>query len=210
MQIIDNWIKNGRNFIAGRAIYNTLGTDAGVKELLQQSASPFAVQRLAEELEELNSNGLHKVVVVTSTAAEMPDDDNVVLQAFKKEWLKPYQQMQFVRHDLHKFGNSNTNEAIEYRKMQAFKILLFEQQCNEIWARRNAFAKTGELPKPTETPGVVIPTDPLLLGKFIESCKRQIRRNRLQKESPAAQQRYLHYKNLYKQATGEDYKEVEK
>jgi hypothetical protein len=97
------------------------------------------------------------------------------------------------------------------RKELAFEILALEQECMRIWAKRDYYLKYGKLPDQQEQK-LIVPTDPVELGKKIEAVKRRIRdwkkKSQNNPEDPKAIATYEQYKDQYKILTGELYEEV--
>lgn len=216
VQIIKNWLNGSQNFRVGVTLYNTFGTNPALKNLLAKGETPFCKNLLIEELQKLIDKGIPVELPVEPIQKEvgvMPDSADGVLQALKNEWMPVYQEMQYKRHQLDKeFEHPNSEAAITYRKPLAFEILALEQQCIQIWAKRDYYVKEGKLPFVPETK-LVVPTDPTEVGNMIYNIKRYIRRERLKlKKEPGnakVAQRYKEFLAQHKQLIGEDYEEKE-
>lgn len=210
VQVINNWLNGNRNFFTGRALYTSLGTDKALKDLLAKGNTPFAMDAMVKALQGYQPPPPASEPPPDKVTGEMPNGNDAVLNALQQEWKKPYAEMNHMKALLHKWGNDNTPEAIKERERLAFAILEKEQVCISIWAKRDYYQQHGQLPA-TKAKEQVIPAEPLELGKFIESCKRRIRRNRLSMQlhpdQPQYAEKYLHFKQLYKQATGTEYTE---
>jgi hypothetical protein len=215
MQIIKNWINGNKNFIVGKVLYNTLGTDESIKNLLNKGQSPISVKVLFDAMEKLQStwnNPEHKQQTTAAVeTAVMEDSSNNILQALKNEWLPLYQKMNLLRHQLDKdFNDINCHVAIQYRKPIAHEILALEQECIAIWKKRDYYLQYKKLPNTTEKK-LAIPTDPIKLAKLIDTIKKNIRRNRkLSRDfpkEPKYAQAYNNYKIAFKTVTGNDYTE---
>lgn len=224
MDQIQNWLKGAKNFIIGRAIYRALISESDeLIHLLDQGFTAHR-QKLLEQAMELhihppkNDTILHAahhqpIIKPVSTHAPLSDDDTItvdpaVLDAIKREWQAPYKKMQSLINQLDQWGNKNTPTAIKKRGELAFDILRLEQHCMAIWAKRDAYQKTGIL----ENRGAdlyPVPTDPVELAELINKLKKQIRTNRLLSEkNPAAPQykeRYQRAQTHYFKATGKTY-----
>jgi len=214
VQIIHNWLNGKQNFIVGTSLYKAFGKDEKLKHLFAQGESGIAKKLLAEELKKLIEPGKPVITIAPKPVVRetdvMPEGNTPVLEALKNEWQHPYQRMNLLRHQLDKYGNKNTKDAIAYRKPIAREIKELEQQCMAIWAKRDYYEKEGKLPFVAETK-MVIPTDPIELAELISNLKKNIRRNRKlmadNADKPQYAQFYVEYKNQYKQLTGRDYAE---
>jgi hypothetical protein len=210
MFAVENWLNGQQNFFVGRSIYKTLGKDQRVKDLLEKGKTVHSAELLVKAMKEL----LQKPVVIAARAVtvateEMPDAADPVLKSIQEEWKKPYQQMNYKRHELDSYLLA-TLDHIEKRKKIAFEILELEQVCIKIWKKRDHYVQHGELPDVSDKT-LTIPTDPAELGKLIESVKKNIRRNRLlmkqHPDKPAYISKYNTYKDHYKSLTGKEYEE---
>ena len=106
-----------------------------------------------------------------------------------------------------KYGGDNSASVRAACNELCQQILSLEQECMQIWEKRDFYEKNGRLPD-IKTKEVKIPTDPLQLATFIQSCLRQIRRYRLTKDTNSKHaQLYLDYISKYKKATGNEYQE---
>jgi len=209
MQVIRNWFAGNKNFHVGKVLYETFGPDENVKKLLNTGKSNFTQQLLEKHLLLVLSKPAP--APIRSEVALMPESNDSVLKALKAEWMEPYQQMNFKRHALHKFGNTNTNQAINERKQLAFDILELEQQCMLIWEKRDYYLQHGKLPDAKKETAFNIPTDPVELGKTIEATKRRIRdwRNKLTTNPSNAKgaSELQKYRAKYVALTGNEYNE---
>jgi hypothetical protein len=214
MQIIQNWLNSKQNFTVGRLLYEQFGTDKGFKNLLKQNGdSPFNRKKLREDLTAI-ANGTQKKAISglskQMVTKEMPEGNSPLLQALNKEWKPLYMRMNFLRHQLQSFGSDNSKETVAKADPMCLEILELEQQCMKIWAKRDHVLEHGRLP---EVKAAVsdIPTDPVALGRYVENCKRQIRRNRtkiIEKPTdPKYAQLLADWKEKYLKATGNEYQE---
>ncbi|MFC4230564.1 hypothetical protein ACFOW1_01590 [Parasediminibacterium paludis] len=175
MKLVTNWLNGARNYHVGVAIYKSLGSDKHVLHLLQGPKTPVAENALLQAMQQLLTKPAP--APAASPLAEMPSNtDDVVLKALHDKWLHPYKEMQHLRSLLHKYGNANTEEAINYRKPIAFQILALEQRIMKVWAERAYYLEHGTLPEIKPPIQEVIPSDPLQLANLISNCKRDIRR----------------------------------
>lgn len=214
MKLIDKWLKGNRNFYTGKAIYKAIGKDAHLLRLLENIPSVIIQNLLEKALTELNQHKTQpKLIEQDKETVLMPDSADPVLKAVKSEWMKPYQDMNFKRHQLHKFGNSNHPDHIKIRKELAFDILDLEQECIRIWAKRDYYTKYGKLPDIRDTTDTLfIAKDPVQLAKQIEASKRKIRDWRSKMKADASNSKavieYQKSKDQYKVLTGYEYEEV--
>lgn len=213
MQIINNWLNGRRDFYVGRVMYEVFGLNQSLKALLKKGRTPFAEKEMYKALEALaNSGGPVKPPVkpANKDVAVMDDSKDAVLQSLKNEWMPLYQRMNLLRHELDKYGDRNDWEATAWRKPRASEIKELEQQINQLWDKADHYHKHGRLPFVQEKK-VDIPTDPVKLGKMIESIKKNIRRNRdrMSKHPERSEftQRYEDYKKQFKELTGKEYVE---
>lgn len=190
MELIHKWLSGNKNFIVGAILYKKFGTDAKLKKLFEGAHDAYKHKRLEEELRKLLQKP--KLVVQVdkklSEAGEMAESKDPVLKAIREEWTKPYQRMKYLQGELDRTAGSesfplydintiNSKENIAKRKEIAFEILELEQECMRIWKRRNYYLQEGKLPEVKEKK-YEVPTDPVELGRKIETLKRNIRRNK--------------------------------
>lgn len=200
-------------------MYNTIGNDQAVKDLISRGETPFAKKLLVEAFEKLiaGSSKLKAESTPADTETEvMQDSFDEVLQSLKEKWVKPYQQMNYLRHQLDtpalkaEDDDMNSIEAINHRKLIASTILDLEQECIQVWNERDYYLKHGKLANVAEA-NLIIPTDPIKLANLISNTTKNIRRNRKAMTDHPAQpqfaQLYNEYKGKYKQITGKDYDE---
>ncbi|MBG9376974.1 hypothetical protein I5907_12075 [Panacibacter sp. DH6] len=207
---IRSWIAGAQNFIIGRTLYQQLGDDDNIKQKLLKGENATTKQLLWNSLENLLREPVKEAIIVDSTASEMPASDDTVLEALRDEWLPLYTRMNYLRARIDEYGESNDPETITLREPIAFEILSLEDECEQIWVKRDYYLKHGTLPEFDEKE-FVIPSDPKELAKLLQSIPRNIRRNRLKMQQPGAKalyaQLYVRYKDLYKQITGNEYVE---
>lgn len=212
MQIIDNWLMGKQNYFVGLAIINSLSKDTALKALLSSGPNSYNTKRLYQELVDLNRKPLAVVAVPEQEpeAAEMPDSDDDVLMAIKNKWMGPYQEMNYLRHQLDVSAANDHSKLIEERRIMAKRILELEKICNQHWSEADYYKKHGKLPNEKESDWPV-PTDPKELANAINTCKKNIRRNRLMMaknpENPVYAKKYTDYKAYHKKLTGDEYKE---
>lgn len=228
MQIIKNWLNGDKNFIAGRVIYRMVGKDEALKQYFETNTDNQAHEKLIAALAEIISPQ-EKISTSSDTLPQpapeplkiekkaysaqqhMPDSTDKVLQAIKLQWLKPYKQMCYLQTQLDKFGQLNTQEAINFRKDKAGIILELEQQCIALWKQRDYVIEHGHLPDESDDSDIEIPKDPIELANLISRLKLNIRqnRNRMTKnpDNTNYAAKYLQYKEQFKKVTGKPYQE---
>jgi small-conductance mechanosensitive channel len=178
MILIDRWIKGNQNFIVGKNLYDTYGTDKNLKALFARGETPFAKQKLHEALKLLvkaEKKPVAKPAVIAAT--EMPKATDEVLIAIEQQWQPLYQEMNLLRHKLDEFGDDNTVLVRAKRNEYAQKILDLEQQCMALWNKRDYYEQHGQLPEVKEKEEkFIIPEDPVELATLISTLKRYVRR----------------------------------
>lgn len=210
MYIIENWLNGPRNFFVGKAVYKTVGGDKKLIDLLDKGKTPIAEELLLKAMQKLlQAPALPPVPKPMETADDFPKTTDPVLNSIREEWLKPYQDMNYKRHQLDQY-KGNSPEMIAKRKPLAFEILELEQQCMRAWKKRDYYLQHGKLPDVADTKKE-LPTDPVELGKYISNLAKNIRRNKLlmkqHPDKPVYTQKYEQYKQEYIDATGTAYQE---
>jgi hypothetical protein len=189
MELIRKWLAGSRNYYTGVVLYNHYGTDPRLKKYFEGEPDPIKQKKLEAELAaQLDPSRKPKQGSCNKETDEMPAGVDAVLQSLRHEWLPLYQRMNYLRHELDRFEEiyplhlvedgipDNSPQAIARRRPIAFEILELEQRCMKIWARRDHYIDTGQLPEVTPI-GDPIPENPVELGITIETLKRNIRRN---------------------------------
>lgn len=210
MYIIENWLNGPRNFYVGKAIYKTVGADKKLQHLLENGKTPIAEELLLKAMQKLcSSPTAPPVSKPMETVDEMPKTADPVLNSIREEWIKPYQEMNYKRHQLDQY-KGNDAAMVAKRKPLAFDILDLEQQCMKAWKKRDYYLQHGKLPDVAEVKKE-LPSDPVELGKYISNLAKNIRRNKqLMKQhpdKPVYTQKYEQYKQEYIDATGSAYQE---
>ena len=214
MQIIHNWLNSKQNFIVGRLLYEQFGTDKDFKNLLKQNGeTPFNKKKLKEDPSAIANGTIKKAVAGLSadiSTKEMPAGNTPLPQALNKEWKPLYMKMNFLRHQLQSFGSDNSPETIKKADPICQEILSLEKQCVKIWAKRDHVLQHGRLPEVKHN-DFEIPSEPIALGRYVENCKRQIRRHRAnvikKPTDPKYAQLLSDWKEKYLKATGHEYQE---
>lgn len=207
MLMIDRWLAGNRNFTAGVLLYDHYGTNTALKNVLAKGETDYSRKLLTEALTEINEAPPKPKVEDKALRVldVMPDSNDTMLQAFKEKWMPKYKLMIFKQHQMFAFGDDNSVGVMATCHLLADEILSLEQEVMQIWAERDYYEAHGRLPN-NPTKEVTIPTDPLQLAKFIDTCKRQIRRYRESSTTNTKHAQILADNKLkYKQATGKDY-----
>lgn len=174
MKDIQDWLDGHRNYTVGRLLYETFGEDAELKALFAEGPTEWNKTKLLTSMQELASGTQAKVEL--DEYSEMPKGADAVLQALHAEWQPLYQAMNYKRHELDKYQDDTPmQEAV--RRSLAHEILSLERQCMAIWKKRDYYQEHGQLPAMQEKAAPVL-TDPLAIGRRIETLKRNIRRNK--------------------------------
>lgn len=178
MELIKQWLSGSRNYHVGAVLYQKYGDNEKLKKLLDGPPSDNLVKMLTKELEALLTAPSKPAPLPLKSAQieEMPDSSDQVLQALKNEWKAPFQRMNYLRHELDRYLDDNSEQQAIRRRL-AEEILELEQQCMLSWERRNHYLAKGQLPEVKEDE-TVIPDNPEALGRLIETTKRNIRRNK--------------------------------
>jgi hypothetical protein len=185
MNLLTKWLSGKRNYHVGVVLYDHFGTDKKLKQLFSSNPDAYRIKRLEQAIAELAK--LPSTVLVhrkpNEQTDEMPATGDPVLEALRNEWSPLYQRMQYLRHELDRIPG-NTEEAMAQRKPIAYEILDLEQQCMKAWTRRDHYLQHGNLPEVSDKE-FKIPTSPTELAKFIDTTKRNLRRNiKLAKDHP--------------------------
>lgn len=177
MILIDRWLKGSRNFLVGKNLYDTYGTDAGLKLLFSKGETVFARQKLTTALEAILEAGKRPVIKSTvTTLMPMPKGTDSVLVSIEKEWQPKYQRMNLLRHKLDEYGEDNSPEAIAKCDELCREIMQLEKECEGHWKKRDHYEEHGRLPEIKEEK-LEIPQDPVELATLISTLKRYIRRH---------------------------------
>lgn len=213
MRLIENWLKGSRNYYVGIALYKSLpGANQQLIQLLSKGKTPFAEAELVKAFKAMLSKPVVKKQPQPDPELDkMPPSADAVMESIRNEWMPLYMRMNTLRHMLWTI-EGNTPEKIAQRQPIAFEVLELEQQCIQLWAKRNHYLQHGRLPEAKEVK-VQIPKDPIELATLIENIKRNIRRNKaFATKNPTKAiyvQRYNDYKASYYSVTGKEYVESE-
>lgn len=208
MLLIDNWLASDRDFTSGVNIFLLYSSNKALANLFNQGESPYAIELLTEELEAMNKKDVRQSPAIEDAIlSPMPKGTDAILNSLEAEWRPKYQQMNLLRHKLDQYNGDNSTTVREVCHQICVEILTLEKECQQIWAKRDYYNANGRLPD-VKNEIAPIPIDPLQLARFIASCQRQIRRYRGTKDTNSIHaQLYKDYRDKYKKATGNDYKE---
>lgn len=210
MLLIDKWLNGNRNFFVGKSLFEMYSTNKAIKALLDKGETAYSHSLLVKELMAINENGtrpVHRVEKEKAILLPMPTGGDSVMKSLEAEWKPKYALMNKLRYDLDKYDGDNSLSVRAICNDLCQQILSLEQECMQIWEKRDYYEKNGRLPD-VENKEIEIPTDALKLATFIQSCLRQIRRYRATKETNSKHaQLYLDYILKYKKATGNEYQE---
>ncbi len=179
MEVIKRWLEGSQNFTVGRLYYKQFGKDKVLFQLFDKGETPFAKQKLAEALKALLTEEKKEPQKITETVrlSTMPKGNDGITTAIELEWRPLYQRMNFLRHELDKYGTDNSEKTREACRLICEEILNLEQQCMQCWENLDHYRLHGQLPE-VKNVEFVIPTDPLELATLIQTLKRNIRRNK--------------------------------
>lgn len=210
MLLIDNWLNGKRNFYTGRNILLKYSTNKAIKTLLEKGETPLSVAIMNKELIAVNdrnvrpSTPIDKEKVLLSI---MPKGNDCVMKGLEEEYKPLYAQMNMLRYDLDKYGGDNSLEVRMQCHLNCKQILALEQECMQIWEKRDYYEKHGRLPD-VAVKKTKLTTDPLELSILVQSALRQIRRYKPTKETNSKHaQLYKDYCSKYKEITGNEYQE---
>ena len=210
MLLIDRWLSGNKNFIVGKSLFEMYSTNKAVKALLDKGETAYSHSLLVKELVAINEKGVRPVPVVDKAKAillPMPTGGDSVMKSLEAEWKPKYALMNNLRARLDGYGTDNSETARAACNDLCQQILSLEQECMQIWEKRDYYEKNGRLPD-VEDKEIEIPTDPLKLATIIQSCLRQIRRYRATKDKNSKHaQLYYDYISKYKKITGNEYQE---
>lgn len=205
MKVIEEWLNSKhQNYTIGCSYYKTFGNDENLKRYFCNGFDTNKKARLIEALKEL-CNKTHIKKHTRTEVEQMPEGSDSISKAIHKEWLEPYTKMNYIRHSIDELGTNNDEQTKTKRFVLVEEILRLEDECENIWKKRDGFEENKVLPtKKTKT--IVIPTTPLELGLFIENCAKQIRKNKPMASTDSNKAFLLDkWLKLYKQASGKDY-----
>jgi hypothetical protein len=181
--IITDWLSR-KDYIEGVRIYLKHGQDPALKKLFtSEQKTAYKEQRLERALGEI-LRGTEVVkpaekptisITMKSWPIEAAKDD--VLKALRSDWLRKFKEMQDLRSQLMLLPND------DQRGEAALNILRLDDECDQIYAKRDYYLEHGTLPAAPEEEFII---DPILAAQRMQTLHRYIRRERLNlKKDPA-------------------------
>ncbi|MGN6293756.1 MAG: hypothetical protein ACTHMV_13515 [Chitinophagaceae bacterium] len=182
MNLIKKWLDGTRNYYVGAVLYNQFGNDSQLKKYFSGSKDPVRQQKLEKELTALAGSLPTNPVKADRESSEMPLSADTILEALRNEWQPLYQRINYLRHEIDRYPGE-AQEVVKKRLALAREVLELEQQCMNVWDRRDHYLTHGQIDQ-VKSRGD-LPTDPVKLGQLVETLRRNIRRNKLKaKQNP--------------------------
>lgn len=191
-QLILRWLNGRRNYTVGKLLYDQYGSNEDKKALFSTGKTPLTDGELLTALQNLlTEDELPVAKEVDQPFEQMPDDKDAVLAAIKAEWLPHYTEMNYKRHQLDPLLSIDTPDAELRRALLAKDILMLEQKCQTIWAKRDYYLQHKKLPGISTDKEVVVAD--FKAARRIESVKTYIRQYRKKvKDNPADARAVMH------------------
>ena len=179
MEVIKRWLSGSKNFIVGKTYYKQFSGDKQLIQLFDKGETPFAKNELIKALTALLSEPAPPPVKKNTpeVLAIMPAGLDAISISIEKDWKENYQRMNYLRHELDKFGTSNDDEAREQRRLIAKEILELEQKCMKAWETLDYYLINKKLPEEKQKE-IILPSDPVELARKIQTLEKNIRRNK--------------------------------
>ena len=186
MDVIKQWLKAGKVYAVGVAIYNQVGTDANLRRLLNSEAeTPYKRERLQKALMEIAAG---KQAVAIEDKAQEKGESAVVasMTTFKLHWpreackdeveLAMWEQVaRLLKERAHLHASLFHQTGDDARRAAAFQLLRKDDELDGIYEKRKYYLREKHLP---EQPAVEYVTDPVLMLKRAINLDKSIRRNR--------------------------------
>lgn len=195
MRLISNWLTGSRSFSYGVILYNRFGNDDELKKLFEKGKTDFAEKKLLQVLQSLVNEKTNDAMSYTPQGSGvMPEARDPVLIALRNQWMPHFTQMNYLRHEIDKYLDRNSESSMAKRGELARDILLLEKKCMAVWAKRDYYERTGKLPAEYKTNEPVV--DPFTAGKRLTTLQSYVRRyKRLVANNPGNE---IHASNLKK------------
>ena len=174
MNEIKDWLQT-QDYVEGIRLYLEHGQDATLKRLLtSEKKTEYKQQRLEKGLRDvLAGNQISKpkeqpAPSQKSWPLDAAKDD--VLKALRSEWLRKFKEMQDLRSQLMLLPND------DQRGEAAHRILNLDDECDEIYGKRDYYLQFGRLPDRSDDQEYI--KDPIKQAERMEILQRYIRRER--------------------------------
>lgn len=224
MQEIRDWLNSTKEYATGVKLYLKFGSDPILKSLFTKEAeSQFKRERLFLALKSIYDNyrkpTTAKAAIQRQVEKQRPPENfkywptvpisDPVLSALHEQWKPIYAEMMNLSARLHEvavLGGKDQQKALEACSM-AHRVLDLDDQCDEIYAKRDHYYQHGTLPGPLNKPEPV--GDPVRWVTLMNNAERYVRqyKNKL-KRDPANekiasqlqkhQEAYSNYRKLLK------------
>lgn len=183
MDDIKAWLDD-RDYEQGVNLYLKHGQDPVLKKLFTaEMETAYKRQRLERALRDiLSGNQVIKpaenplaTISIKAWPVEAAKDD--VLRALRADWLRKFKEMQDLRSQLMLMAND------QIRGEAAHRILQLDDECDEIYQKRDYYIEHGKLPEEKHEEYIV---DPIQAAARMETLRKYLRRERLNLEKDPA------------------------
>lgn len=172
MDDVKNWLNGTQNYDAGVKLYLQYGHDKLLRLLFTKEAeTAFKRSRLVQALKDLYQNFQHptspKAAIQRQLQKQNPAENfkywppapitDPVVMALYESWRPLYAEMMSLQARIHEVaiqGDKNPTKALEACQM-THRILDLDDQCDDIYAKRDYYYQSGQLPSLVVTTEVV-------------------------------------------------------
>lgn len=149
--LIDRWLAGKRNYTIGTILYKEHGIDDKLKKVFEGPCNDYATGKLLEAMKALakETEQPKKVEPAITSYEEMPESDDPVLHALREDWLPAYTEMNYKRHELDKYLDDTSGDALIKRAKLAGEIVKLERKCISAWGIRDYYRDHGTMPGAT-------------------------------------------------------------
>lgn len=208
MEVITTWLKGARNYQVGVRLYNQLGNDKTLLQLLNsETETPFKKEKLVKALQ---------VLVTAPTELKKEEDAQVnetslaaaTVATFKRQWPESacntadekslwekavilLKERAYLHATLFHQPDDNA------RRIVAFRILRKDDELTGVYNSRKYLLLHGQLPE-EDKPSDEYVTDPFLMAKRIATLQRYINRTTNPERLLAFKTEYNYYARLMK------------
>jgi hypothetical protein len=195
MDDIKQWLNSKQDYDAGATLYLLHGTDANLKRIFREPASPFKKQKLLEALKGMLIKNLKSEIVnlkskeeaktnLTVSDRKWPEQKDEVLTALHLQWKPLFAEMMNLTsriYDIALAGKKDPAMQQEAGRM-AHRILDLDDMCDDIYKKRDNYIKNGSLPQDFIPDHPVV--DPVKWPVALANATRYIRdyKNKLKKD----------------------------